>query len=165
KGSSLLLLLIFSILGCQTSQKGDSPGVDLERLGAPLLHRSLIESLHIDSLGQQPPSVQMERYDENTLKFNIGFVLKDTVVQDDWRVVVQPAFQPDFHWSPHLTPTDDHIIPQHVFRAPALIVSEKMSHKRLVLLPELEAIHTDGPQWYMDLNAEKHEKSVGCGRP
>lgn len=48
-------------------------------------------------------------------KIHIRFDLKDTVKQDDWQVQIKPAFKPEFNWAPHLTPTVNNIIDQHVF--------------------------------------------------
>lgn len=53
----------------------------------------------------------------------VSWNLKDTVQQDDMQITVHPSFPAVFHWAPHLTPTDEHIIAQHVFRAPALIAA------------------------------------------
>jgi len=57
------------------------------------------------------------------VKVSVSFELSDSIKQDDWQVSITPAFNPDFHWAPHLTPTNEHIIAQHVFRSPAVIVS------------------------------------------
>ena len=98
------------------------------------------------------------------------FDLKNSIVKDDWRAVVKPGFQPRFHWAPHLTPSDKHVIDQHVFRSPALVVSD--STKILVLIPDLDIL-TDfyekiesasikkEPRWYLDLDAPNNHLIMG----
>ena len=117
-----------------------------------------IASIHIDSLSGIQPQITIENVSANLVRVGIKYVLTDTIHQDDWKVTVRPAFTPTFHWAPHLTPTDKHIIAQHVFRSPALIVSD--STRQLVLIPDLEKIKTSGVPWYMDLDARQNETLV-----
>ncbi len=74
---------------------------------------------------------------------------REAVAQDDWRIDVEPAFVPDFHWAPHLTPTARNVIDQHSFRSPALIVSGPSC--TLTLIPDLDLLlsraRTCGGTW------------------
>jgi hypothetical protein len=82
------------------------------------------------------------------------------VQQDDWRLVVRPAFAPTFRWSPNLTPTDEHIVDQHVFRSPALILAS--ADKVLRLIPDLDLLLESNPaRWYLDLDAGRDELTLG----
>jgi hypothetical protein len=59
-----------------------------------------------------------------------------------------------------LTPTDNHVIDQHVFRSPALIVTDK--EQTLVLIPDLEIMKKGTPvRWYLDLNAATNRLTLG----
>ena len=72
-------------------------------------------------------------------------------------------FSADFHWSPHLTPTDEHIISEHVFRAPALVVSGE--GKQLTILPDIDIIQQEAPvNWYMDMDAINNKLSLGLSQ-
>src|SRR5690606_827033 len=45
---------------------------------------------------------------DNHFKVHFSFTLQDTLRLTDWQVNIKPAFTPDFHWAPQLTPTDRH---------------------------------------------------------
>ena len=129
----------------------------------PSILKEFISELRIDNIGLSHPDIQYENLASGIIKANLKFTLKDTVRQDDWQLQVSPAFNPDFHWSPHLTPTADHIIPQHVFRTPALIVSD--AKKQLIIVPDVEVLKKNrGSDWYMDLNAKENKLVLGMSR-
>ena len=89
--------------------------------------------------------------------------LPDSLHQDDWQVNIVPGFVPEFHWAPHLTPTDNYIIAQHVFRAPALIVTSR--EKNLTIIPDLDLLNNDSPvDWYMDLDAPDNTLTLGLSK-
>lgn len=128
----------------------------------PTVH-PYVAALHIDQLGGIAPVIKSKRVSRDVTHIEIRFNLPDSVHQDDWKVSLRPAFRPDFHWSPHLTPTADHIIAQHVFRAPALLVTGEQ--KQITLVPDLDCLQ-EGPvvPWYMDLDAPRNELVLGMGR-
>jgi hypothetical protein len=111
-------------------------------------------------LGGQAPRVQTEPMGEGIVRVRLSFDLARSVAQDDWQVQITPAFEPTFHWSPHLTPTDAHIVDQHVFRSPALIVSD--GKQTLAIVPDLDLLQAR-PQirWYLDLDAPGNRLSMG----
>ena len=108
---TICLLLIFSIASnfAKSQQLPDS-------------FLSYVQNIQTAQLGNQNAEVVINQLDDNTLHIKYIFNLFEDVQQDDWQVNVILAFQPSFHWAPHLTPTDKHIIDQHVFRSPAMIV-------------------------------------------
>ena len=119
-----------------------------------------ITSITIDSLHGIQPGIKFTRLSSGVVKVLIRYAMKEPVKQDDWQVVIRPSFKAGFHWSPHLTPTDQNIIAQHVFRAPALIVGD--SQKQLVVIPDLDLIKKNpSVKWYMDLDALKDELTLG----
>ncbi len=125
--------------------------------------RGMIDKITYDTLADVHPAVTQERIDAHTVRVGLRFRLTREVRQDDWQLNIYPAFTPDFHWAPHLTPTDDHIIDQHSFRSPALIVRD--SHRLLIVIPDLDIMSKGTPvRWYMDLNAERNRLTLGMSR-
>lgn len=119
-----------------------------------------ISNLNVDKLGDQPGRIKYEVVSKNLVKVSISFDFKDSVRQNDWKVSITPAFQPTFNWAPHLTPTDDHIIAQHLFRAPAMIVATP--NKQLTIIPDLDLMaQKPAVDWYMDMNAQKNTLTLG----
>lgn len=114
-------------------------------------------------MGPHQPTVSVETAGEGKIRVLFEVDVKDTLHLDDWRVSIRPAFNPTFHWAPHLSPTPDHIIAQHVFRAPALIVSD--SSRYLAIVPDLDLVGREAqPTWYMDLDAPGNVLSIGVSR-
>jgi hypothetical protein len=118
-----------------------------------------ISSITWDSLGSVRPEVTVQKISPGLSKVFLNFNVKESIRQDDWKVTIRPAFNPDFHWAPHLTPTDENIIAQHVFRAPALIIGNKQ--KQLVIIPDLDLIEEPSVKWYMDLDAPANKLTLG----
>jgi len=122
-----------------------------------------IAAMHIDALGGTQPEVVHEVINEHLIKVTVSFTLKDAVQQDDWQVNITPNFTPVFHWAPHLTPTSNHIIAQHVFRAPALIMAGE--GKQLTIIPDIDLLATAPTvDWYMDLDAPANQLTLGMSR-
>ena len=84
------------------------------------LSRDIVKSIKVTQLNGNP-EVKEELLGEFT-KLTLTYNTQNTA-QDDTYAVISPAFTPDFRWLPHLTPTDNHIAAQHIFRTPALIAS------------------------------------------
>ncbi len=119
-----------------------------------------VEQLTYDKLGKHTPVVQQSQVDRSTIRIVFTFSLDEEVRQDDWQLRIQPAFEPSFHWSPHLTPTDNHIIDQHSFRSPALIAQD--GQHLLILIPDLDLLTEEAPvRWYMDLDASRNILTLG----
>ncbi|WP_339653121.1 hypothetical protein [uncultured Salegentibacter sp.] len=122
-----------------------------------------IEAIEYESLGKVEPNVEYQTVDENITRVTLSWNIEDTIFQDDWRLKIKPEFEPNFHWSPHLTPTGDHIIPQHVFRSPALVVASDT--KQLSIVPDIDLLDKEFPgEWYMDLNAPENELILGLSQ-
>jgi hypothetical protein len=122
--------------------------------------RPCVASIRADSLGGVEPTVDVTRGADGIVRFRLTFDLPAAVAQDDFRVDVEPAFTPDFHWSPHLTPTSRHVVDQHSFRSPALIVSGPPC--TLALVPDLDLLLEGSPaRWYLDLDAPANKLTLG----
>ncbi|WP_217594707.1 glycoside hydrolase family 127 protein [Cohnella sp. GbtcB17] len=112
------------------------------------------------TLGAASPEAVGRRISEGIYHLTLSFRLEETVEQDDWRLEISPAFAPTFHWAPHLTPEDCHIIDQHSFRSPALIASDE--RQALVLVPDLDLMGRGTPvRWYMDNDAGRNRMTLG----
>ena len=156
--SVYIFLLLFLLYGCSSSSVREQYGLKLKEF--PIDCDSLIKSIEIDRLGDAEFSSEVTQVDENILKIHIRFDLKDTVKQDDWQVRIKPAFKPEFNWAPHLTPTVNNIIDQHVFRSPALIATDQQ--RGIVIIPDLDILSRSGKnRWYMDMDAENNILSLG----
>ena len=151
KMTPFLVLLFFILNGSCSAPKQEELPAELQ---------SYIHSINYKTLGGQKPIVKYEIVSKNMVKVNISWELKDTVKQDDWRVDITPVFLPVFHWAPHLTPTDEYIIAQHVFRSPALIMAS--TQKQITVIPDLDILKQKNPvDWYMDLNAPENKLTLG----
>lgn len=156
--SVYIFLLLFLLYGCSSSSVRAQYGLKLKEF--PIDCDSLIKSIEVDRLGDAEFSSEVTQVDENIVKVHIRFDLKDTVKQDDWQVRIKPAFKPEFNWAPHLTPTVNNIIDQHVFRSPALIATDQQ--RGIVIIPDLDILSRSGKnRWYMDMDAENNILSLG----
>lgn len=147
--SGIAVILILCCLGC-TQNKNKLPGI-LD---------DYIASVEVGQLQNTIPDITYTEVAEGIVKVIVTFDLKDTLHQDDWQVKITPAFTPDFHWAPHLTPTGNHIISQHVFRSPAIVVASE--NKKLTVIPNLDFLQELPPvKWYMDVNAPENSITLG----
>lgn len=159
----MLVRILLSILGIMPLVLPAPSAAGQAAIPASL--RPFISDIRTGKLGNTSPEVRYEKAGPGITRVLISWDLKDTVYQDDLRVNVEPAFQPIFHWSSHLTPTDSNIIAQHVFRAPAMIV-QSATHQ-LALLPDLDLLNLPanagnaGNSWYMDMNAPANILTIG----
>ena len=129
-------------------------------LSIPKALSPFIEKIKFDKLGDIEPAITINEHNKTSYQIKLTFEVKDTINQNDWQLTITPAFTPTFHWAPHLTPTDEHIIDQHSFRSPALIVSS--NEKLLTLIPDLDIMKQGTPsRWYMDLDAQRNLLTIG----
>lgn len=133
---------------------------ELNRNALPPKFSAAIDAIQYDLLGNAKGKSTVKEIDKHTVYIKISFELRESIRQVDWQATIKPAFSPSFHWAPHLTPTDKNIIDQHVFRSPALIVSDK--NQSLILVPDLDIMQKGTPvRWYMDLDASNNKLMLG----
>lgn len=122
--------------------------------------KQFIQSISCDKLGSIEPEIRPQRVNSNVIHIQLVFHLPQSVRQDDWQLAVEPSFAPTFHWAPHLTPTDSHIIDQHSFRSPALLA--RNDQQLVILIPDLD-IMSKGTcvRWYMDNDASRNVMKLG----
>jgi hypothetical protein len=121
-----------------------------------------ISAISVDSLSNLSPEISITSLDTGFTRVEFKFIIKDSIRQDDWKITIKPSFDATFHWQPHLTPTDNHIVAQHVFRAPALIVGNDA--KQIVVMPDLKLIGNSDVKWYMDLDARTDVMTIGISK-
>jgi len=119
--------------------------------------KEYIDSISFYNFGNS--SFNITEIANNRYHVSISFNFNKPQAISDWNVTIKPSFNPTFHWAPHLTPTDKHIIAQHTFRSPALIVQDDT--KQLVIIPDLDSLAVSPVKWYMDMNAEDNYLMLG----
>ncbi|MCG2462378.1 glycoside hydrolase family 88 protein [Flavobacteriaceae bacterium F89] len=151
------LFLSISLLFVSCADNGKEPSI-LDSIPPDI--SKFINNIKIESLGTYKPIISVDKVSGTIATVHLKYEIKDTLRQNDWHVEITPNFKPDFHWAPHLTPTDEHIIAQHVFRAPTLIVSGE--GKQLVVMPDLDLLEKGTPvKWYMDMDAPRNKLTLG----
>jgi hypothetical protein len=129
-------------------------------VGVPAAIREYVASITAGHLGGAPPVVSIETESDSIHRVLLTWDLAEPLRQDDVRVDVAPAFDPGFHWLPHLTPTDRNVVDQHAFRSPALIASSE--ERVLALVPDLDVLGEGWrTRWYLDLDAPSRRLTVG----
>ncbi|MCC3375672.1 glycoside hydrolase family 88 protein [Cohnella sp. REN36] len=119
-----------------------------------------VREIRYGAIGGAQPEVRAAPCGDRTIHCTLTFTLDRAVRQDDWQLSVEPAFAPTFHWAPHLAPTDRHVIDQHAFRSPALVVQD--GTRTLILVPDLDLLAAKPPvRWYMDLDAPGNRLTLG----
>lgn len=159
KKSALIILLIAPLLSLAWACTGseDAPGVELPRA---FQHRGAIDRILYTPLGEHKGESHVTIVDDHTVHVSIRFQPGEALEQDDWHVAVVPGFTPTFHWAPHLSPTAEHIIEQHVFRSPALIASD--GQRVITVIPDLDILQEGTPvRWYLDMDAPGNKLVLG----
>ena len=122
------------IFGCKTPE---------EQLKSDL--KDYIKAIEIDQIGGHTGTVEYTAMNDDMYKVKITYTLSDSIQQDDYQVSISPNFTPTFNWAPHLTPTDSHIIDQHSFRSPAMIVSDEQ--RLLTVIPDMDFAFKKSQIW------------------
>lgn len=135
--------------------------LDLNAL--PGKFRQAVKEIEYGLLGTEKGIAEIREVNKNTVHLRLFFKLGQSEAQNDWRLNIRPAFTPDFNWAPHLTPGDNNIIAQHVFRSPALIATDK--RQALMVIPDLDIINKVQPvEWYMDVDAPRNLFTLGMSK-
>ena len=145
-GTCMMLVALF-ILSC------------VHKTSSQLVFDNYINKIIAEEIGGQSPDVKISKIEDGLYKVNVKVNLEEEIEQKGWAINILPNFKGTFHWSPHLTPTDEHIISDHVFRAPALICSSP--DKLITIIPDLEARRSSDYRWYMDLDVTQNKLVVG----
>lgn len=129
----------------------------------PAQLNSFIQSLRYQTIGGQLPQLTFANTQPGVTKVHLVWQLPQQVQQDDWQLIIQPKFKPSFHWAPHLTPTDQHIIAQHTFRSPTLIALS--AQQQISIIPDLDILNKNPDvDWYMDVDAPANKLVLGMSK-
>ncbi|MGC3946682.1 MAG: hypothetical protein QM762_19540 [Chryseolinea sp.] len=157
-GKPLFIIVAILICGCRNGPHDSVKSARID-LNIP----EFVVETNMSEFGTIAPAVRIEPVQNGVQKVLITVDLKDSLKLDDWHIAIRPSFNPTFHWAPQLTPTSDHIVAQHVFRAPAMIVTDSSHY--LCIIPDLDLVGQKGqPQWYMDLDASSNTLTLGISR-
>ncbi|HLR00563.1 MAG TPA: hypothetical protein VK102_09310 [Sphingobacterium sp.] len=153
-----IILLCFTLLKLSTLNAQEKSNLSNTEI------KEFISDITYESLGQNEGDLRIEQIHDGLFHVSISFSLTEPVQQDDWQVRISPAFIPSFNWAPHLTPESSNIIDQHVFRSPALIISDK--NQLLSLIPDLDNINENQSSinWYMDMDAKNNVLTLGMSK-
>jgi hypothetical protein len=125
----------------------------------PFQLRETIASLGVDALGDAQLEVMIDEVRDGWWRVGVVATSASDVVQDEWTVRVRLAFEPTFHWAPHLSPTDEHVIEQHVFRSPVMIAAD--GERVVWLIPDVACVD-DGPvRTWIDQDAPRNTWTIG----
>lgn len=145
----LLISVYLFCLGCSDNKHN-----------MPSWVKEYVAAIEYRQIKDETPEISYSVLSENIIKVSVSFDMKDSVWQDDWQVNITPAFLSDFHWTPHLTPTNEHIVAQHAFRAPAMIVSS--DERKLTIIPDLDLLQENpSVDWYMDMDTPNNKITLG----
>ncbi len=160
-----MALIVLCLQACKLENKPENDGsFSLKQKGIPSIFTDIISEITYDDLGNAKPEINYEVVGPSLIKIILSFNLQDSLQQDDWKVTIKPNFSSNFHWSPHLTPTNEHIAPQHVFRAPAVVMANTRENKQVIMMPDISLIKEKGPEWYMDFSSPENTMMVGWSK-
>lgn len=129
----------------------------------PASLQQFIERIVPQNLSGISPKVSYRTEAPNIYHVSVIWNLPKQVNQNQLAIHIYPSFLPGFHWAPMLTPDSSSIIPQHIFKAPALIVSD--SSKTISIVPDLSLLaNNKGVPWYMDMDARQNALIVGMAK-
>ena len=160
--TSLWMFLLLGIVQASPyGEKGFSfPVEDTIIMDIPNDLRSYIQSISYLSPQGFKPKGEIRKVGKGVYRIAFEWDCSNDISLAFWDVQIRPKFMPLFHWAPHLTPTDNHIMPQHVFRSPAMINSSE--DRFFAIVPDLDLLqHQTKVPWFMDMDAMKNLLSLG----
>jgi len=111
----------------------------------------IIKALNADNVGAFEPTVSIENIDTDKLHITAKYYVAQKTTAGACRISLNFPKDPEFVWTPHITPTDKNIVTQHVFRTPALIF--EYENATAILYPDIECFKKYNGLYYLDLNA------------
>ena len=118
-----------------------------------------VKQMTLNSLGNAETNVEVDRITSNCYRIIVEQSIGGDIDQKGWSINLTPDFEQEFTWACHLSPTDKHIIADHVWRSPALIWTSR--DKELVLIPDLKTRTGDENRWYMDMDVPNKTMTIG----
>jgi hypothetical protein len=117
----------------------------------------------VPKLGDAAPSVNVAPQGSGWQRVEVTWIIQQPVAQDELAIEFEFLFAPIFHWMPHLSPTDEFVVAQHVFRSPAIVAA--LGLRILAIVPDLRLVgqRSEAP-WFMDLDAPRQKAWLGVTR-
>ena len=114
-------------------------------------------------LNDQLPTPTVTEHADGWSQIRLEWTLNQNAEQAELSAAMRLDLDPDFWWAPHLAPEDGWVIGQHVFRSPAMVVSE--GAKTVAVVPDLSICGTNlETPWFMDVDAPNKTLSVGMAK-
>jgi len=129
------------------------------KLELPAALEGWIENIHCSDIEGEKLEVCWTQEGVNLYCLTIRGTLKKNVAVGSWRLSLSPAFQPDFFYTPHLTPDEDSVIDMHVFRVPVMMMGR--GERVLCALPVMDHVENGDNRWFMDLDAPQRRMTFG----
>jgi hypothetical protein len=109
------------------------------------------------------PVVTVEPADGSWHHVRLRWRLDEPVRQDEVAIAFGLRFGPDFHWMPHLAPSEGMVMDQLVFRSPAIVAVR--DDQVVAIVPDLDRVPGDwGRTWWLDLDAPAQTCWLGTSK-
>ncbi len=106
------------------------------------------------------PMIRMEEVKNSVQKVEVIWEFDTEVQVDELSLQIDFLQHPDFHWLPHLTPSEGFVVGQHVFRSPAVVTASGTAV--VAIVPDLDSVgKQEGLPWFLDLDAPKQTGWIG----
>ncbi|MFI3295778.1 MAG: hypothetical protein R3Y19_07130, partial [Rikenellaceae bacterium] len=153
----MIFILIFST---SPSAHARNDGGRVEKEITKLAIEGFVSEVKLNSIEGAQSTVQMEKLSRSLYRVSVTLDLAaQTRVAGGWSVELTPVFESQFNWAPQLTPSDRHIVSDHVWRSPAMIWAS--NDRELVLIPDLEQRAQSHNRWFMDMDVENGRIEIG----
>ncbi len=165
KKIAILSSLIFTVLSVAAIGYGENAvTVNKDKSRSVLLDDMKMAGFDLPKLaGKFPDDVTVTDAGGGWQHVKMVWNLDKSVKQDVLSVEFSLDFEPDFWWSPHLSPNDGDCIAQHVFRSPAIIAAK--GRKTFVMVPDIGLCGKEpNTPWFMDFDAEKKKIWLGLSK-
>lgn len=124
----------------------------------PMLHFALPRMM-----GMPPETFEATTVSDGWTHVTLGWHPRSTVLQDDLHVDFALDLEPTLWWAPHLAPTSNDCIAQHVFRSPALIAAN--GTHAVAVIPDLTLVgKSEDTPWYLDVDAPAKRWALGISK-
>ncbi len=129
----------------------------------PVALKTFVEKIQATEIGNAQAAIKFRQINNELMHVQVKWETAQNVKQNRVCIELFPAFDATFHWAPHLTPENEHIIAQHVFRAPALIF--KNDENYLAMVPDLDLLQKGSPApWFLDMDARQNKMELGMSQ-
>lgn len=152
---------LFSVaLPCIESPAATRVELREEGLSVALDGRELVTIRTPSLVHAGEPRISIRDAGEAWQRVAVRWDVHDRIQQDELAFAFDLAFQPAFHWMPHLAPEEEWVVGQHVFRSPAIVVVG--DHTVVAIAPDLDLVGArPGNPWFIDLDARGQKAWVG----